>query len=198
MSDASAEYCDIAASCLCGGQFVQNGNVPADGVLEATVTYAYEAQITATFGNPGAFAVGDTICTNQSVVGATILIPVKSGSDAAQVVLPPPDGGTCVANFAFNVMLDDAGRPLSCNAGNEAQLSLTTQQAIDALLASDCTASLASSDSRWSESACATSGGCQTSAAPPIGAALTTLAILAWLSFRRARPRGSGARRGPT
>ncbi len=172
------------------------GNVPADGVLEATLTNAYEAQITATFGNVGAFAVGDVICVNQSVVGATILVPV-SHSDAAQVVLPPPEGGTCVPNYAFNVLLDDGGRPLSCNAGNESQLALTTQQAIDALLASDCTASLAKNDSRWSESACAPSGGCQTSASAPMGGALVTLAVLGWLAFssRRGRPRGSRARR---
>jgi hypothetical protein len=195
MSDAST--CDIAASCLCGGAFVHAGNVPADGVLEATITNVYEAQITATFGNVGAFAVGDVICVNQSAVGASILVPVSHG-DAAQVVLPPPEGGTCVPNYAFNVLLDDGGRPLSCNAGNESQLALTTQQAIDALLASDCTASLAKNDSRWSESACATSGGCQTSSSAPGLGALVALAFVAWtvISSRRGRPRGSRACRG--
>jgi hypothetical protein len=198
VSDASSDYCDIAASCLCGGKYVQNGNVPADGVLEATITYAYEAQITATFGNVGSFAVGDTICVDQSVVGATILVPVKNGGDAAQVVPPPPDGGTCVPNFAFNVMLDDGGRPLSCNAGNESQLSMTTQQAIDALMASDCTAQLAKNDSRWAENACAPSGGCQTSATTPGMGALFALVFVAWISFRRFRSRGSRGRRDAT
>ena len=199
MSDASSEYCDIAASCLCGGKYVQNGNVPADGVLEATITYAYQAQITATFGNVGSFAVGDTICVNQSVVGATILAPVKNGGDAAQVVLPPPDGGTCVPNFAFNVMLDDGGRPLSCNAGNEAQLALTTQQAVDALLASDCAASLAKSDSRWADNACTPSGGCQTSATGPgMGAVASLVVVVLWISSRRFRPRGSRGCRDAT
>ena len=192
MSDASTEYCDIAASCLCGGQYVHAGNVPADGVLEATITYAYEAQITATFGSVGTFAVGDTICVDQSVVGATILVPVKSGGDAAQVVPPPPDGGTCVPNFAFTVMLDDGGRPLACNAGSEAQLSLTTQQAIDALQANDCTAALAKNDSRWSQNACAPSGGCQTSATTPtIGAIAMLIAIVGLALARRWGARGA-------
>jgi hypothetical protein len=156
---ADAGYCDIAASCLCGGLYVQAGNIPATAVLEATVTTAYVAQITSIVGNT-TFAVGDTICVDQSEVGATILVPVQNGSDAAQVVLPPPEGGTCVPDYAYTVLLDDAGRPLACNDGTESSLLLTTNQAIAALQAPDCKASLASIDSRWSQTDCASSGGC--------------------------------------
>ena len=189
--DASTEICDTASACLCGGQFVHVSNVPARGVIEATVTTAYEAQITVVFGNVGTFAVGDSICVNQSTVDATILIPV-SDADAAQVVPPPPDGGTCVPNYAFSVMLDDGGRPLSCNAGNESQIPLTTQQTIDALLASDCNASLAKVDSRWSQNACVPLSGCQTSSSAPSIGALVVLAFVLWVSFRRGRPKRFG------
>jgi len=208
--------CEIAATCLC------RGDLPADGVLEATITAAFQAQVTAVHGNAGAFAVGDTICVDQSVVGASILVPVKSDSDAAQVVLPPPDGGTCVPSYAYTVLLDDGGRPLACNDGVESQLSLDTQQSTLALMASDCTAALAKSDSRWSGSSCAPSGGCATTFTSPSAAgALMTLTFLSVLvvlrsgssrrrthereataerevSYRRAPSRGSFARRAGT
>src|SRR5256885_13785969 len=131
---------ETAAACLC------RGDLPADGVLEATIFSSFEAQITAVHGNVGAFVVGETICVDQSVVGAAILVPIENASDAAQVVLPPPDGGTCVPNYAYTVLLDDGGRPLACNAGDESQLSLDTSKSIDALLPSDCAAALAKDD----------------------------------------------------
>ena len=185
--------CEIAATCLC------RGDLPADGVLEATLTAAFQAQITAVHGNVGAFAVGDTICVDQSIVGASILVPVKSDSDAAQVVLPPPDGGTCVPSYAYTVLLDDGGRPLACNDGVESQLSLDTPKAIDALTASDCTAALAKNDSRWSGSSCAPSGGCATTFASPSAAgALVVVIVMACLSCRRGPSRCSSARRAET
>jgi hypothetical protein len=171
-----AQYCDIAASCLCGGQYVHAGNLPADGVLEATITTAYIAQVTAVFGTTS-FSVGSVICVDQSTVGATILVPVQNGSDAAQVVPPPPDGGTCVPDYAYTVLLDDGGRPLSCNDGTQASLQLSTSQAVTALLAKDCSASLGSIDSRWDQNDCASSGGCQTSPAAPIGVAVGVIVL---------------------
>lgn len=183
--------CNLAAACLCGG-----GNVPADGVLEATVTASFQAQVTATFGDTTGFAVGDSICVNQSVVGATILVPVQSGGDADHVVLVP-DGETCVPNFAYTVQLDDGGRPLACNAGIEQQVPLTTQQAVDALRAQDCAAALGALDSRWSDSECTATSGCHASATAgaPLGAAAVGLALVWAISSRRARSRCSGARR---
>jgi hypothetical protein len=198
VSDAG-EYCDIASSCLCGGAFVHAGNLPADGVLEATVTASYVAQVTATFGATTGFAVGDVICVDQSTVGATILVPLQSGTDAAQVVPPPPDGGTCVPNFAYTVQLDDAGRPLACNDGTESTLALTEQQAVAAMRASDCNASLASIDSHWADDECATSAGCNTSGASALGhvfgGAAMIIAFAFWVRCRgftsseRTRPR---------
>jgi hypothetical protein len=189
--------CDIAATCLC------RGDLPADGVLEATIFAAFQAHITAVHGNASAFAIGETICIDQSVVGASILVPVKSASDAAQVVLPPPLGdggsGTCVPNQAYTVLLDDGGRPLACNDGIESQLSLDTPKSIAALMASDCTAALAKDDSRWSGSSCAP-GGCETSALPTdawAGALVCSIAIL-FFSYRRGRSRSSAARRAGT
>lgn len=185
--------CEIAATCLC------RGDLPADGVLEAAVTAAFQAQITKVHGNAGAFGVGDTICVDQSIVGASILVPVKNDSDAAQVVLPPPDGGTCVPSYAYTVLLDDGGRPLACNDGVESQLSLDTQKSIDALMASDCTAALANDDSRWSGSSCAPGGGCATSASPvDTTGALVVAIALAWVSYRRAPSRCSRACRAGT
>jgi hypothetical protein len=180
--------CELAASCLCGG-----ADAPADGVLVATVTSSYQAQITATFGDTTGFSVGDAICVNQSAVGATILVPVQSGGDAAHVVLVP-DGETCVPNFAFTVQLDDGGRPLACNSGIESAIPLTTQQAVDALRAQDCAGALAVLDSRWAQNECSAPGGCRTSpwSASPLGAAsLIGLVLVAVLSFRRARSRSS-------
>ena len=184
--------CETAATCLC------RGDLPADGVLEATVFASFEAQITNVHGNVGAFAVGDTICVDQSIVGASILVPVKSGSDAAQVVFPP-EGGTCVPSYAFTVLLDDGGRPLACNDGIESQLSLGTSKSIDALLASDCTAALANGDSRWSGSSCAEGGGCATSASlgGPAGALVVAIFVL-YVSYRRGRSKGSSASRAAT
>ncbi len=157
MTDAAS--CAIASTCLCGGE-----NLPANGVLEATVTQSFVAQITATFGTTTGFAVGDAICVDQSVVGATILVPVQQDTDAAQVVLPPLDGGTCVPNYANTILLDDAGRPLACNDQNESALALTTPQAVAAMQASSCSASLSALDTRWSESSCADEGaGCNQS-----------------------------------
>ena len=185
--------CETAATCLC------RGDLPADGVLEATIFASFQAQITSVHGNVGAFVVGDTICVDQSVVGASILVPVKAASDAAQVVLPPPDGGTCVPNYAYTVLLDDGGRPLACNDGVESQLSLNTSKSVDALMASDCTAALAKDDSRWSGSSCASGGGCETSAAPLSGTAALVVAIgLLFFSYRRGRSKGSTARRAAT
>ncbi len=178
--------CETAATCLC------RGDLPADGVLEATIFASFEAQVTVVHGNVGAFAVGDTLCVDQSIVGASILVPVKSVTDAAQVVLPPPDGGSCVPNYAYTVLLDDGGRPLACNDGIESQLSLDTPASIDALMASDCTAALAKDDARWSGTSCASSGGCETSLTSPSAAgALVALAILSALAVRR-----SGCSRG--
>lgn len=195
--------CETAATCLC------RGDLPADGVLEATIFAAFQAQITKVHGNAGVFAVGDTICIDQSIVGASILVPLKSGSDAAQVVLPPPlaEGGvgTCVPNQAFTVLLDDGGRPLACNDGIESQLSLDTPKSIDALMASDCTAALAKDDSRWAGSSCAPGGGCavtfsgSAAATDGIGAgALACAIVIAFLSYRRGRPRRSTASRAAT
>lgn len=181
--------CETAATCLC------RGDLPADGVLEATITAAFEARVTATHGNAGAFAIGDTICVDQSIVGASILVPIKSDSDAAQVVLPPPIGdsgvGTCVPNQAYTVLLDDGGRPLACNDGIESQLSLGTQKSIDALMASDCTGALAKDDSRWSGSSCALSGCSTTFASPSAAGAAVALVILSVIVIRR-----SGCSRG--
>jgi hypothetical protein len=181
------------------------GDLPADGVLEATIFASFQAQITAVHGNTGAFAVGNTICIDQSIVGASILVPVKSASDAAQVVMPPPllDGGsgTCVPNQAYTVLLDDGGRPLACNDGIEPQLPLDTAKSIDALMASDCTAAVAKSDSRWSESSCVAIGsGCATSASPVsgIGALVVAIAVLLFVSYRRCRSRRSPATRAAT
>lgn len=197
MIDAG-EYCDIASSCLCGGKYFQAGNLPATGVLEATVTQSFVAQITATFGTTTGFAVGDAICVDQSTVGATILVPVST-SDAAQVVPPPPDGGTCVPNFAYTVLLDDGGRPLACNDGIESQLALTEQQAVAAMQAPDCNANLASLDARWADNECTTPGGCNESAAPlhAVGAAAIALIALAVLSSVRRRSARSAARASP-
>ncbi len=182
MSDAGATGpCGIAAACLC------NGDLPATGVLQATVTTQYVAQITAAFGDTTGFAVGDSICVNQSAVGATILVPVGGGADAAHVVLVP-DGETCTPNFAYTVELDDGGRPLSCNAGTESQLSLTTQQAVDALRASDCTASLAAVDSRWGANPCGPASGCATGGdATLLGAAGALALVVAVALARRVR-----------
>lgn len=189
MSDAG-QYCDIAASCLCGGAFVHAGNLPADGVLEATVTSSYVGQVTRTFGTTTGFAVGDVICVDQSAVGATILVPVQDGSDAAHVVAPPPDGGTCVPNFAYTVQLDDAGRPLACNDGIESSLTLGEDQAVAALRANDCVASLGAIDSRWSQTDCATTSGCSEVGAPTsFGVAAAVIAVLAINRLRsRSRP----------
>jgi hypothetical protein len=181
--------CDIAAACMCGGALVPAGNVPADGVLEAEVTSAFQARVAATFGDTTGFAVGDMICVDQSVVGATILVPVQSGGDAAHVTLVP-DGETCVPNFAYTVQLDDGGRPLACNAGIESQLPLTTQQAVDALRAQDCAASLGAVDARWTGSACAPPGGCSAGWAAPGGwaapaALVAFLAAVRWIERRR-------------
>jgi len=190
--------CETAATCLC------RGDLPADGVLEATIFASFQAQITNVHGNVGAFAIGQTICVDQSIVGATILAPVKNGSDAAQVVLPPPLGdagtGTCVPNNAYTVLLDDAGRPLGCNDGIESQLSLDQQKSIDALMASDCTAALAKDDGRWAGSSCAEGGGCSTSAPPLDGmGALVVVAIaIVFVSYRRGRPKRSSAPRAAT
>ena len=192
--------CETAATCLC------RGDLPADGVLEATIFAAFQTQITNVHGNAGIFAVGQTICVDQSIVGASILVPLKSGSDAAQVVLPPPltEGGvgTCVPNQAFTVLLDDGGRPLACHDGVESQLSLDTPKSIDALLASDCTGALAKDDARWSGSSCASGGGgCETSAAATDGVGAGALAcamVIAFLSYRRGRPRRSTASRAST
>jgi len=181
-----AGYCDIAASCLCGGVYVHAGNLPADGVLEATVTSSYVAQVTAVHGT-SSFKVGDVICVDQSMVGATILVPVQNGSDAAQVVFPPPDGGTCVPNYAYTVVLDDGGRPLACNDGTQAGLQLTTSEAVAALLAKDCKGSLASVDSHWAQNECS-SGGCQSSPSAPLAlGALVVLAVLLFLRVGSAR-----------
>jgi hypothetical protein len=184
-----AQYCDIAASCLCGGLYVHAGNLPADGVLEATITNAYIAQVTAVFGTTS-FSVGSVICVDQSTVGATILVPVQSGGDAAQVVPPPPDGGTCVPDYAYTVQLDDGGRPLSCNDGTQGSLQLTTSQAVTALLAKDCSTSLGSIDSRWTQNDCESSGGCQSSPSAPaslvVGVAVSFVALLS-LSARSRR-----------
>jgi len=189
--------CDLAASCLCAGG-------TADGVLVATVTYSYEAQITATFGTTTGFAVGDSICVNQSAVGTTILVPVPSDADAAAIELVP-DGETCVPNFAYTVELDDGGRPLACNSGIESTLPLTMQQAVDALQAQDCAASLAALDSRWSESECSAASGCRASpfGATPLGAASAVGVVLVFVlarsfSSRRRRSSNSSARRAST
>jgi len=170
---------------LCGG-----GDLPADGVLEATVTTEYQAQITATFGDATGFSIGDSICVNQSAVGATILVPVRNDADAAHVVLVP-DGETCTPNFAYTVELDDAGRPLPCNAGNESSLSMTTQQAVDALRANDCTASLAAIDSRWSADPCGPASGCAVGGGPTALGALGAIALGVAISWRRRRSRSS-------
>jgi hypothetical protein len=192
VSDAGATgTCGIAASCLC------SGDLPARGVLEATVTTEYQAQITATFGDTTGFSIGDSICVNQSAVGATILVPIASDADAAHVVLVP-DAETCTPNFAYTVQLDDAGRPLGCNAGNESSLTLTTQQAIDALRAQDCAASLGAVDARWSTSACVTSAGCALGGGTTAFGALGAIALVAWISSRRRRSRSSSARRATT
>ena len=184
--------CETAATCLC------RGDLPADGVLEATISAAFEAEITKVHGNVGAYAVGDTICVDQSIASATILVPVKIDSDAAHVVVAP-DGGTCVPSYAYTVLLDDGGRPLACNDGIESQLSLDTQKSVDALMASDCTAALAKNDARWSESSCAPSGGCATSAFPVDGVGALVVAIaMAYVSYRRARPKRSSAARAAT
>jgi hypothetical protein len=183
---SDAGYCDIAASCLCGGLYVHAGNVPADAVLEATITSAYIAQVTNVVGT-SSFVVGDVICVNQSVVGATILVPIQNGSDAAQVV-PPPDGGTCVPDYAYTVLLDDGGRPLACNDGTQGSLPLTTDEAIAALRAKDCATSLATVDSRWSATDCVSGGGC--ALAPGAAGALGALVVvvLLWVSRRRSHP----------
>jgi hypothetical protein len=175
------------------------GDLPADGVLEATIFASFEAQVTAVHGNTGAFVVGDTLCVDQSVVGASILVPVNNASDAAQVVLPSPEAGTCVPNYAYTVLLDDGGRPLACNDGIESQLSLDTPESIAALMASDCAGALAKDDSRWSGTSCAPNGGCETSAStlPGAGALVIALAIC-FVSYRRGRPKGSTGRRAAT
>jgi hypothetical protein len=185
---ADAGYCDIAASCLCGGMYVHAGNVPADAVLEATITSSYVARVTTVIGT-STFAVGDVICVNQSAVGSTILVPIQNGSDAAQVVPPPPDGGTCVPDYAYTVLLDDGGRPLVCNDGTQSSLQLTTDQAVTALRAKSCAASLASIDSRWSQTDCASPGGCQVG--PDASGAIPFGALLALLALMRCRYRSS-------
>lgn len=144
-------------------------------MLEATVTYAYIAQVTGIVGSAPAFAVGDTICVDQSIVGANILVPVQNEGDAAQVVLPALEGGACVPNYAYTILLDDAGRPLGCNDGTEANLPLTTTQAIAALQAPSCTASLEAVNDGWSASDCATTG---CNVAPTFQAALGAGATL--------------------
>jgi hypothetical protein len=164
---------------------VHVGNIPADAVLEAVVTSAYNAQITAVFGTTS-FAVGDTICVDQSIAGATILIPVQNGSDAAQVLPPPPDGGTCVPDYAFTLLLDDGGRPLSCNDGTQASLPLTTAQAVAALRAPDCQSSLASVDQGWTQSECPTPGGCEVAGTPLSGACVVVLVLMKLRSTLRA------------
>jgi hypothetical protein len=155
--------------------YVQASNVPADAVLEATLTYAYIAQVTGIVGNSTTFSVGDTICVNQSVVGANILVPVQNAGDAAQVVLPALEGGACVPNYAYTVLLDDGGRPVTCNDGTQVNLPLTTAQAIAALQAPSCTSSLAAVNASWSETDCSTSG-CHT--APTFQAAFGATATL--------------------
>lgn len=188
VSSDGGVLCDTAAACLCGGTYVHAGNLPADGVLEATITSSYVAEVTNTFGTTTGFATGDVICVDQSAVGSTILVPIQNGGDAAHVVPPPPDGGTCVPNFAYTVLLDDGGRPLACNDGTESSLALTEQQAVAAMRASDCTASLGAIDSQWTKSACQSSSGCNASAAPAtFGAAATALVVV--LAFNRLRSR---------
>ncbi len=173
--DVGTTDCDLASSCLCGGMYVQASNLPADAVLEATLTSAYVAQVTAIDGTSSAYMVGDTICVNQSVVGANILVPVQNAGDAAQVVLPALEAGACVPNVAYTVLLDDGGRPLACNNGTESSLPLTTAQAVAALRAPSCSASLATVNADWSQSDCNTSG-CHT--APTFQAALGAMATL--------------------
>ena len=157
-------------------------------MLEATLTSAYVAQINAVYGT-SSFAVGDVICVDQSVVGSDILVPIQNGSDAAQVVPPPPDGGTCVPNYAYTVLLDDGGRPLACNDGTQSSLQLTTAQAVTALQATDCSASLAAIDSRWGQTDCATTGGCQSSpkvdGSLPVGMAALAVVVVSLLARLR-------------
>jgi hypothetical protein len=186
MSDGGI-YCDIAASCLCGGAYIHAGNLPADAVLEATITSSYVAQVTAIFGSAPAFTVGDVICIDQSVVGATILVPLQNAGDAAQAVLPPPEGGTCVPNYAYTVLLDDGGRPLACNDGTQSSLSLTTQQTIDALRAKSCATSLSALDSHWSQNECASPSGCHASPSPVDALGACAVALGALLLLRRRR-----------
>ena len=169
--------------------------MPADGVLVAQVTASFQAQITATFGDATGFSVGDAICVNQSVVGATILVPVQNGGDAEVILVP--DGETCVPNFAYTVQLDDGGRPLACNSGLETNLPLSTQQAVDALRSPDCASALATLDARWSDTECSADSGCHASASSraPLGAVALALAVALAVSFRRRRSRSSRGRR---
>jgi len=173
--------------------YVQASNLPADAVLEATLTSAYIAQITAIDGTSTTFAIGDTICVNQSIVGANILVPVQNEGDAAQVVLPALEGGACVPNVAYTILLDDGGRPLACNDGNQSNLPLTTQQAVAALRAPSCSASLASVSANWGQSDCETTGGCHT--APTFQAALGAgLTLMVALVIARIAKKRNGSR----
>jgi len=177
--------------------YVQAGNLPADAVLEATITSSYVAQVTAIVGSTPAFSVGDVICVDQSVVGGTILVPVQNAGDASQVVHPPPDGGTCVPNFAYTVLLDDGGRPLACNDGTQASLALTTDQAVSAMRAPSCESSLAAIDPHWSQNECASSSGCHTSPTSPssltlVGTLLTAVAVISLATALRRSRRHTG------
>ena len=184
-----AGTCDMAASCLCGAIDLPASNLPASAVLEATVTTAFIAEVTMVYGTTTAFAVGDTVCVDQSEVGATILIPVQNGGDAAQVVLPPPDGGTCVPNYAYTVLLDDAGRPMACD-GPQASLKLAPMDVVNALEAPSCSASLESVDPGWSQSDCGLlAGGCSVGRAPLEAGLVVLVAVGAsWLARRLRAP----------
>lgn len=173
-------YCFItkAEQCVC------NGGAPVEAVVELTVTGTSATQsgyvtgrVDAVYGAMSLVAEGDAIEVFSSAgAGASLLVGVSDGG--ANLGYSPI--------FERNGDLVDPGCALDIPA-------LDTATAVEALLSSDCAATLTAKDPIWGESQCEDDeGGCSIPAVGAPTSALPGVLVLAAtiLAQRRWRARG--------
>jgi hypothetical protein len=130
-------YCSDVTDCVCGGDFAIVGYpVPAKGVLEGVALANGMARIERTYGDALGFAIGDQVLlANARPAGTRILAPI----DAA--------GQTNLAA----IELDVDGMYACRSQGVTRAPELDAAQFVQAVMASDCAATLRAIDPAWRE-----------------------------------------------
>jgi hypothetical protein len=137
-------FCETTAMCLCDAR--PGPSLPADGVIEAVVTAPYVARVTTLYGATHGFDVGQTLCVNETTIGAMVLVPTPFTS--AGLVYDTQSAACPSMNVHVSVTLEN-DRPLACSYDPIGRLPLTKAQAVAALESNDCVATLGALDPRW-------------------------------------------------